>query len=596
MIRTLRASLLALLLVSIASFSRAASPRLQQSQVEPSPVLQAMELELGRSLTRLQQANPPAYFIGYTVSDQTHVTVEGSNGALLQSDQTRNRVLETQVRVGSYDLDDTHNIGDQSASLSSDPTLVPLDNDVPVLRRAIWLSTDKQYRHAAAAYIRVKTSKQVQVETPETRTPDFSHEQPHVDYLPLVSFQVDRSPWEARVRRYTAAFSASPAVMNSIVTFTASANNQFFASTEGTRLQFGQIRYRLELYVQAKATDGMDIERYANFDWVDPAKAPSDKEVMDRVQLLIRQVEGLRQAPLVEPYAGPALLTGRAAAVFFHEVFGHRMEGFRQKQLTEGQTFTNKVGQQVMPSFLSIYDDPTRKALDGHVLLGYYPFDDEGVSSERVTLVDHGTLKNFLMSRSPLPGFPHSNGHGRRQVGYEPIARMGNTIVESSKGVPFAELRRMLIAEVRRQGKPFGLLIDDISGGFTITGRTQPQAFQVEPLVVYKVFPDGRPDELVRGVNIVGTPLTALTKIVATSDKQDVFDGYCVAESGAVPVSAVAPAMLLSELEVAKKETSTDKPPILPPPAHDALAPEPKTPGPQPWSQPTRGPQVGGQR
>jgi TldD protein len=142
-------------------------------------------------------------------------------------------------------------------------------------------------------------------------------------------------------------------------------------------------------------------------------------------------------------------------------------------------------------------------------------------------------------------------------------------IVQSSHAVSNAELRKMLLDQIRMQGKPFGLLIDDIAGGFTMTGRGQPQAFQVEPLVVYKVYPDGRPDELVRGVNIVGTPLVSLTKIIATGDTTEVFNGYCGAESGSVPVSAAAPAMLITEMEVQKKETSTDRPPILPPPAHD---------------------------
>jgi predicted Zn-dependent protease len=589
MIRLFWGLLFSLLSVSVPTLAPARAPATASEQtpsgVKPSPVLHAMELELAPSIQALSKANPPAYFISYTVTDQTNVTVEGSNGALLESDQQHNRVLETQVRVGSYQLDDTHNIGNRSMSQSSDPTLIPLDNDIAALRRSIWLSTDKQYRRAAAAFIRVETSRQVQVENAETEAPDFSHEKSVVSYLPLVSFRVDRRPWEERVRRYTAAFSASPAVTNSIATFTATATNQFFASSEGTREQFGQIRYRLELYVQGKAPDGMDLERYANFDWVDPSKAPSDRVVMAKVHELVDQMQALRQAPVVEPYAGPALLSGRAAAVFFHEVLGHRLEGFRQKQLTEGQTFTNKVGQVIMPTFLSVYDDPTLKEINGHVLLGYYPFDDEGVPAQRVTLVDHGVLKNFLMSRSPLPGFPYSNGHGRRQLGYQPIGRMANTIVRSSKGVPFAELRKMLIELVKKQGKPFGLLIDDISGGFTITGRAQPQAFQVEPLIVYKVFPDGRPDELVRGVNIVGTPLTDLSKIVATGDHEAVFDGYCVDESGAVPVSADAPAMLFSELEVAKKQTSTDKPPILPPPAHDPKDPEPHGVKPTPWGQ-----------
>jgi TldD protein len=130
-------------------------------------------------------------------------------------------------------------------------------------------------------------------------------------------------------------------------------------------------------------------------------------------------------------------------------------------------------------------------------------------------------------------------------------------------------LRKMFIDEIKKQGKPFGLLIDDIAGGFTFTGRAQPQAFQVEPLVVYKVYADGRPDELVRGVNIVGTPLLSLTKIVATGDTTEVFNGYCGAESGSVPVAAAAPPMLISEMEVQKKEASTDRPPVLPPPGHD---------------------------
>jgi TldD protein len=283
-------------------------------------------------------------------------------------------------------------------------------------------------------------------------------------------------------------------------------------------------------------------------------------------------MEGLVKAPLVEPFAGPAMLTGRASAVFFHEVFGHRSEGFRQKDINEGQTFARKVGEPILPDFITIVDDPTQAKLGSSILLGNYPFDDEGVAAQRVTLVDKGILRNFEMSRQPIVGFPQSNGHGRRQVGLAPVSRQGNLIVQSSKMVTNAELRRMLIAEVKRQGKQFGLLIDDIAGGFTFTGRGQPQAFQVQPLVVYEVFADGRPDMLVRGVDIVGTPLVSLTKIMATGDTPEVFNGYCGAKSGSVPVAAAAPAMLISEMEVQKKQTSTDRPPILPPPAHDPQA------------------------
>ncbi|MFZ0700364.1 MAG: metallopeptidase TldD-related protein [Candidatus Acidiferrales bacterium] len=539
----------------------------------PDPsVLQAMQGELQRSVDAYGKASPSAYFIAYTVSDLDDAEVSGSNGALLSSSENHERYLEVQTRVGSYELDNTHKVEGREPAWYSPGTEVTLDEDVPLLRREIWRETDRQYRAAVQAYIGVQASNEVQAQSAEQVAPDFSHEQPRVSIGPPVSLHVDRQPWEDRVRKYTAAFSASPVVVNSIVTFTAGATNQYFVNSDGSQLAFGQVRFRLELFVQGKAPDGMDLQRYANFDWVDPSKEPTDDTVLAQVQLLTQQIAALQQAPLVEPFAGPTLLTGRAAAVFFHEVLGHRLEGFRQKDVSEGQTFTSKINQQILPDFITVRDDPTTQEINGQVLLGYYPFDDEGVPAQNVILVDHGVLKNFLMGRSPLVNFPHSNGHGRRQLGYQPIARMGNTIVESSKTMSNAALRQLFIEEIRKQGKPFGLLIDDIAGGFTFTGRSQPQAFQVQPLIVYKVFPDGRPDEMVRGVNIVGTPLISITKIIATGDTPEVFDGYCGAESGSVPVSAVAPEILISEMEVSKKETSTDTPPILPPPAHDPLA------------------------
>ena len=553
-----------------AAFATLAAARPAQA---PTPaVLTAMQDELDRSMAAMSKGDPPDYFISYTVADRQYSEVSGSNGALLTSGETRARWLEVQTRVGTYQLDDTHKLADRQPSWTSPGGSVTVDDDIPVLRREIWRETDRQYRAATQALIKVKTSQEVQVQTAEGSAPDFSREAPHTSIGPRVEIKVDRKSWEERVRKYTAQFSKSTEVLNSIATFTALSMNQYQVNTEGTKLAFGQVHYRLELYVQSKAPDGMDINRYANFDWLDPKDSPSDKIVFDRIQVMIHETEALDKAPLVDPYAGPALLTGRAAAVFFHEVFGHRAEGFRQKDINEGQTFTSKVGEQILPDFISIKDDPTEADFGGQMLLGNYAFDDEGVPGENVQLVDHGVLKTFLMSRSPLVTIPQSNGHGRRQLGFVPVARQGNLIVSSSRTVTNDQLRQQLIALVKQQGKPFGLLIDDIAGGFTFTGRQQPQAFQVLPLVVYKVFPDGRPDQLVRGVDIVGTPLVSLTKIVATGDTPDIFNGYCGAESGSVPVSAVAPAILISEMEVQKKETSTDKPPILPPPAHDPQA------------------------
>jgi TldD protein len=562
-------ALLALLAPLSADVAHAGPP--DTPAAKRSPLLATMQAELDRSMKVLSAQDPPAYYIGYTITDTQRAEVSGSNGALLSSNENRNRWLEVSVRTGSYDLDNTHKVGARQEQRGGPGGPAPIDDDTEVLRRAIWLETDKQYKSAAEALIKIKTGKEVKIETAEGAAPDFTHEQPHTYIGPENSFKLERKPWEEKVRVYTKAFRDSPAVINSIVTFTAQAQNAYQVTTEGTTLQYGQIRYRLELFIQGKAPDGMDLDRYYNFDWVNPSDAPDDKAVQAASATMRKELEGLVAAPINEPSVGPALLTGRAAAVFFHEVFGHRAEGHRQKDVAEGQTFAKKVDEQILPDFLSIVDDTTLRKLGSNDLLGYYEYDDEGVRAHRVVLVDHGVLKDFEMSRSPLVGFPHSNGHGRRQLGASPVSRQGNLIVESNKKVTNAELRAQLIELIKQQHKQFGLLIDDIAGGFTFTGRGQPQAFQVLPLVVYKVYADGRPDQLVRGVDIVGTPLAALTKIVATGDTMEVFNGYCGAESGSVPVSAAAPAILTSELEVQKKESSTDRPPILPAPAHDIV-------------------------
>ncbi len=275
----------------------------------------------------------------------------------------------------------------------------------------------------------------------------------------------------------------------------------------------------------------------------------------------------MRAAPLAEPYSGPALLSGRAAAVFFHEVLGHRVEGQRQRGRDEGQTFTKKVNEKILPEFLSVTDDPTLRALDGTELSGFYRYDDEGIPAARVEVVKDGILKNFLMGRLPVKNFSNSNGHGRAQAGLMPVGRQGNLIVSSSKTIPDAQLRARFIEEIKKQAKTLRSLLRRHPGRIHADlTRTLPQAFQVLPVMVWRVYADGRPDELVRGVDIVGTPLTVLTQIAATGDTTSVFNGICGAESGSVPVSAAAPAMLFSEMEVQKRKYGDTRPPILPPP------------------------------
>jgi predicted Zn-dependent protease len=437
---------------------------------------------------------------------------------------------------------------------------------VDALKSVIWLETDRKYKAAVERFIQVKANQAIKVEEEDTSA-DLSRETKQSAVLPPAGAEVNVEEWEKRLKSYSALFTRHPEIYEGSVGLSANNTNQYLANTEGTSLQHGTSHVRLSVYARTKAEDGMDLYRFESFDAQTADRLPNETVVRQTIETMVQDLKALRTAPVVEPFTGPAILSGRASGVFFHEIFGHRLEGQRQRNENEGQTFTKKVNQPVLPEFISVFDDPTAQRAAGIDLNGHYAFDDDGVPAQRVTVVDKGILKNFLLSRIPVAGFERSNGHGRKAPGYRTVGRQANLIVQSSGGVPEARLRQMLIEEAKKQDKPFGLIFKDISGGFTLTGRASPQSFQVTPIMVYRVYVDGRPDELVRGVDLIGTPLTSFSRIVAAGDKVEVFNGFCGAESGFIPVSAVAPSILTAQIEVQKKAKSSERPPILPPPA-----------------------------
>jgi predicted Zn-dependent protease len=511
----------------------------------------------------------PPYFLSYTVADATNISIRAEYGALVDSTGGHQRVVDVQVRVGEPKLDNTHGTHRGSAVNTLE---LPLANDREALSRSLWLATNSGYGTALDNYLRVKTEAEVRAKE-EDNSGDFSTEAPQVSInKPAPDPVVDKAAWEDRVRALSKVFREYPDVYRNIVMLTAQSETDYFTSSEGSRLVNPHQSARLIVFAVTRADDGMDLYRAQTFEAETVAGLPKQAELEAAMRELGKSLEALRSAPLTEPFKGPAILSGRAAAVFFHEVLGHRLEGQRQRGEEEGQTFTKEVGKAVLPSFLSVSDDPTRAKFGDTWLSGTYSYDDEGQKAQKVDLIQDGVLKTFLMSRLPIANFGTSNGHGRGQIGRVPNGRQGNLIVTSTKQVPESELRKMLIEEARKQGKPYGLYFEDISSGFAVTTRSSPQAFSVVPLVVYRVYVDGRPDELVRGVSIVGTPLTAMNAIVATGDKSDIFNGECGAESGSIPVSAVAPAMLLTGIETQKQQQGTERVPILPNPSANATA------------------------
>jgi predicted Zn-dependent protease len=533
------------------------------------PVLiNALDAELQRAMSSLgtdgaAAQQPKPFFLSYSVDDATSVSIAAEYGAITNSNQGHVRSVDVQVRLGSPAEDNTH--GDhRNSALTTLP--LPLTDDRDAIARSLWYATNRGYARALDGYLKVKTEQQVRAKE-EDSSADFSVEQPQTDLLPSPpALVVDRAAWEQRLREISRLFAQFPDVFADQVEFQASNETDYFVSSEGARVATPSHVARLVIMARTRAADGMDLFRVETFEAESAAHLPDQKTIANKAIEMAKNLEALRVAPVTEPFSGPAILSGRASAVFFHEVLGHRLEGQRQRGDEEGETFTKMLGKPILPEFLSVADDPTLPTFQGTSLSGHYDFDDEGQAARRVELIQNGVLKTFLMSRQPIASFAQSNGHGRAESGHMPTGRQGNLIVTSSKSVPESELRNMLIAEAKKQGKAYGLYFEDISSGFAVTTRRSPQAFQVIPLVVYRVYVDGRPDELVRGVSIVGTPQAALNSIMATGDKQEIFNGICGAESGSIPVSAVAPAMLVSQIETQRQAQGSARPPILPPP------------------------------
>jgi predicted Zn-dependent protease len=539
------------------------------------PLLQALRAELDRSAAGLKNAEQaPLYYLGYEAYDKTAYSVTAAEGSVYDEGGSSSRLLDVDARVGTPSLDNTHELkGDSSYANSKNQEnfALPVEGDAAALRSEIWNLTDRSYKAALDQYAKVKMNKRVTADE-EDKSGDFSAAAPSVFYEKASFPEIDKAYFRAMAKRLSEKLKPYDFIYDSFVKLSADTVNRYMVNSEGSSIVTGNTYVRFMYSMYTRTADGMDLTSVKIYDSDKPGGVPDEKTIAADMDKAIAELRALKDAPPEEPYTGPVLLQNRAAGVFFHEILGHRLEGHRQKSEESGQTFAKKVGQPIMPDFLSVYDDPTQYALGGQFLRGFYRYDDEAVPAARTPLVEKGVLKGFLMSRSPIKDFQASNGHGRRSEGHGVVARQGNLVAVSSKTVPYAELRRRLVEEIKKAKKPFGLLVTDISGGYTITERNLPQSFSVQVTMGYKVFADGRPDEPVRGLNLIGTPLQTFSRILVTGDDPAVFNGSCGAESGWVPVSAVAPSLLFSEMETERVQKSNSMPPLLKPPFTDGGA------------------------
>jgi len=530
-------------------------------------VLSALVEELSRSQKDLRiRGHEAPYFLSYSVRGSEAREVGAKYGAIFLDHVRRERRLQVDVRVGSYEFDNTgsqemFDFDGQDSGYSAGRD-APLDDDPAALRNALWLLTDDLYKKALSAYLKKKGKEVYRPDDPE-RPPSFSREEPHVDVMPRAEHPFDAEAWKRELRLQSDRLRSHPELFDSQLRAGVDREEREMASTEGARLITERVIYGLHVQAWARAPDGMLLEDSRDFYGAGEAELPRGEKLSGKIDEMVAELLALRSAPVLDPYTGPALLAPEAAGVLFHEAVGHRLEGERQNDDKDGRTFKGRVGKPILPGFLTILDDPTLARFGGVSLNGLYKYDDQGVPAQRTVLVERGVLKTFLLSRAPVAGFSRSNGHGRSSPGRDPVARMANLIVQSDRTLPPAKLKEALIAEARRQEKPFGLLIRDVTGGNTDTSGYAYQAFKGQPRLVYKVDANTGEETLVRGVEIVGTPLTSLGKITAAGDDPRVFDGYCGAESGFVPVSTVAPTVLITEIELQRTRKDSGRSPVL---------------------------------
>lgn len=546
-------------------------------QEQEDHLLQLMKQELEYNMAELKKQEVAPYYMNMRTMDDYSVKIVTSFGAVTSASENRVHVLVPQIRLGSPELDNfKYNSQGAAAGANSQGAkgvILPLNDDADAIREAIWRETLKRYEFARNMYDQTKIKATVSVEG-EDKSPCFSGTPAeHYYEAPLAAEmqKIDIQAWEKRLDKVSAVFKACPELREGSATLTFQVLRTYLVNSEGSVVVQNRIAARVMLSASLNAADGMKLPLNKDYFAYTPDELPDTDRMVADAQDMVERLLALRDAPVADPYTGPAMLSGPASGVFFHEIFGHRLEGHRLK--TGGQTFKKMVGEQVLPAEFQVYCDPQVKRYANTDLNGHYLYDDEGVKACRVDNVVDGVLKEFLMSRVPLDGFPASNGHGRTSGGGDPVSRQSNLIIETSHPYTDDELRAMLVAEAKKQGKEYGYYFRTVTSGFTFTGEGGSlNSFNVTPLEVYRIFVDGRPDQLVRGVDMIGTPLSMFADITAAGNDPNVFTGMCGAESGWVPVTAISPTIYVSNVETQRRAQARDIAPVLPSPKPEETA------------------------
>ncbi len=523
-----------------------------QTTGENDPFLSAMRTELAREQAQLVLPGMQRpYFIEYRLEDIASYDAVANYGALTSESESHQRVVRVEVRIGDYTTDSSSARGDGSLELAPD------DNDPAALKFALWTATDEAYKNALRAYAN-KLASLKHFQTPPNAN-DFTPAKAVTLIEPLVALDLDRDEWKRRIIAASGLFAADPqtrsfakAVQYSSASVSALVVNRYTVNTDGTLLRHGYSGYSDSISISGQAPDGMELGRNNGSTATAADGLESWPAMRQRTVDDLLSFNALRSAPVVgaEDYHGPVLFSGDASADVINKLFVPNVEADRPDMGTTARTqgaYQSSFRTPVLPSFLSVVDDPDLTTYEGHSLLGAYRIDDEGEPVAPITIVDHGKLMNYLLGREPVKDFAESNGHGRAALGQAARSRAGVIVVKSAQPLSAEAMQAKLVGLAREQGR-------DVYEVETLGGELTPR-------LLYRISPDGK-RTLVRGAEFDELDQRAIRSgILAAGGKP-----YVAQTIVPVPETTIAPELLFSDIAVKRASQEQQKLPYYAPP------------------------------
>ncbi len=531
-------------------------------------IIKVLEKSAKRALNlRLPGFSPP-YYVSFLMRHIDRISLTASAGSIFERDKTRKRVVYCDCRVGSYKNDQNYWIKDLSEdeSISSKYTNLPLEDDnIYAFETTLWRLTEARYREALRDF-QEKQTLAIFSDNPVKNYISFWNSKPIKSTKFTRRKEEDISYWEKLVKKLSKFISNLPEITYDSVSVTIEHEIKIFVSTEKSVIVEPSSLYSISIELQCQSWDNQVVSQNLVINKSSKSDIPDFNGIKKLINEKYRKLKELALSRQIYSYSGPALLYPIPAGLLFHETLGHRLEGDRLLKKLEGLTFKGQLGRRVLAGDLLIQDDPTLKSFNGEKCWGAYDFDDQGIPAQAVTLIEDGILRNFLTSRSQCykKNFK-PNGHARSSDANPPMSRMGVFIIRSKKNYSLDTLKKILISEIKRQNKPYGVIIEDALDGETKTSSYDPQTFSGKISYCKLIYPDGS-EEVVRGLSFVGTPLQSLNQIIAVGDKLEVDNSFCVAESGSIPVTTISPAIILRNIELQASEEPSQPPFILPKP------------------------------